>query len=160
MFAGNFAPEGWALCNGQTLPIDQYTTLYQLIGTTYGGDGVNTFNLPNLQSRIPFHQGSQNGNVMVQGEMGGTESVTLVGSQLPTHSHVLSANSAAGNQPSPANDFWGGATTNIFSTDAPTIAMSAVTTTSTGQSLPHDNLPPFVVINFIIALYGIFPSQG
>jgi len=80
----NFAPLDWALCNGQTLPIDQYTTLYQLIGTTYGGDGVNTFNLPNLQSRIPFHQGSQNGNVMVQGEMGGTESVTLVGSQLPT----------------------------------------------------------------------------
>jgi microcystin-dependent protein len=156
----NFAPVDWALCNGQTLAIDQNPTLFQLIGTTYGGDGVSTFNLPNLQSRIPFHQGTQNGNTLVLGQIAGTETVTLLGSQIPTHSHVLQANNVAGNQPSPASDFWAGATVDTLSTGAPTVNMSAVTTLPTGQSQPHDNLPPFLVINFIIALYGIYPSQG
>src|SRR5271170_4647639 len=102
MVGFNFAPVGWMFCNGQILPISEYETLYQLIGTTYGGDGQSTFGLPNLQSRIPFHQGSGAGNTLVIGQLSGTETVTLTTNQIPVHTHSLAASSAGGTKPSPA----------------------------------------------------------
>lgn len=156
----NFAPQGWALCNGQTLPISQYDALFNLIGTTYGGDGVNTFALPNLQSRIPFHQGTGAGNSMVLGQISGTESVTLITSQIPSHTHALNANSAAGSQPSPGNGVWAASNLDQFSTEAATHALDPSAILPTGGNQPHDNIPPFLVVNFIIALFGVYPSQG
>jgi microcystin-dependent protein len=157
----NFAPQGWAFCNGQPMSISEYSTLFNLIGTTYGGDGQTTFNLPNLQCRIPYHQGTNlRGDTMVLGQISGTENVTLTASQIPAHSHVLAANSAAGGQPSPSGGFWAASALDEFSTEAPSHAMAPSTTIPTGGSLPHDNMPPFLVVNFIIALYGIYPSQS
>ena len=152
----NFAPVNWAFCNGQLISISENSTLFNLIGTTYGGDGVNTFALPNLQCRIPIHQG----NSAVIGQIAGTETVTLTTGQLPVHSHPLAANSGTGSQPSPAGGVSAGSILDQFSTTPPTHAMDASTTLATGGSQPHDNLPPFLVINFIISLYGIYPSQG
>jgi microcystin-dependent protein len=160
MVGFNFAPVGWALCNGQTLPISQNDALFNLIGTTYGGDGVSNFNLPNLQGRIPFHQGNNQGNVLVIGQLSGTESVTLTTSQLPAHSHTLAANSANGTQPSPANGFWAASTLEEFSTETSSHSMAASTTLPVGGSQPHDNMPPFLAVNFVISLYGVYPSQG
>jgi microcystin-dependent protein len=157
----NFAPNGWAFCNGQSLAISEFDTLFNLIGTTYGGDGVNTFNLPNLQGRIPFHQGTDSqGDTLVIGQSSGTESVLLTQSQLPVHTHVLAANSATGTQPSPAGGLWAASTLEEFSTEAPTHSMVPSTTLSSGGSQPHDNLPPFQVLNFVISLFGVFPSQN
>ena len=157
----NFAPEGWFLCNGQTLSIDQFSTLFALIGTTYGGDGQTTFNLPNLQGRIPFHQGTSNlGQTMVIGQIAGEETVTLLANQLPAHSHVLAANSSDGGQAGPRGGVWAKSTLDQFSTDPPAHPMAPSTIGSTGGSQPHDNLPPFLVVNFIIAWAGIFPSQN
>lgn len=158
----NFAPVGWAFCNGQTLSISEYDTLFNLIGTTYGGDGVTNFQLPNLQGRIPFHQGTLNGNTMVIGQLSGSETVTLTPTQIPTHSHSLMANSGSGGQPSPSGGLWAESALGEFSTDAPaaTHAMASSAILPTGGSQPHDNMPPFLVVNFIISLYGIFPSQN
>ena len=156
----NFAPVGWALCNGQTLAISEYDVLFNLIGTTYGGDGVNTFSLPNLQGRIPFHQGTIPGNSMVLGQLSGTENVTLTTTQIPSHTHALNANSAAGSQPSPGNGVWAASNLDQFSTTAATHGMAASAILPTGGNLPHDNIPPFLVVNFIISLFGVYPSQG
>jgi microcystin-dependent protein len=156
----NFAPAGWALCNGQTLAISQYDVLFNLIGTTYGGDGVNTFSLPNLQSRIPFHQGTIPGNTMVMGQISGSENVTLTTTQIPSHTHALNANSAAGSQQSPGNGVWAASNLDQFATQAATHGMAASAILSTGGNLPHDNIPPFLVVNFIISLFGVYPSQG
>lgn len=157
----NFAPEGWFLCNGQTLSIAEYSTLFQLIGTTYGGDGQTTFSLPNLQGRIPFHQGTSNlGQTMVIGQIAGEEAVTLISNQLPLHSHLLAANSSGGGQASPAGGVWAKSTLGQFSTDPPAHAMAPSTIGLAGGGQPHDNMPPFLVVNFIIAWAGIFPSQG
>jgi microcystin-dependent protein len=157
----NFAPVNWALCNGQSLAISQFEVLFTLIGTTYGGDGVNTFNLPNLQSRIPFHMGSNsNGDNFVIGQSAGSESVTLITQQIPAHSHTLAANSGTGGQPSPAADVWAGSTLDQFSTGAPANSMSPNGTANSGGSLPHDNVAPVLVVNFVISLFGIFPSQN
>lgn len=161
MVGFNFAPQGWAFCNGQVMSIADNATLFNLIGTTYGGDGVSTFDLPNLQCRIPFHQGSDAmGDTMVIGQLAGSEQVTLITSQLPVHSHVLAASNTTGNQPSPAGGVWAASSLDLYSTDAPTLAMSTTTTLPTGGSQPHDNVPPYQVINFIISLYGIYPSQN
>jgi microcystin-dependent protein len=157
----NFAPQGWALCDGQLLPISQYAPLFQLIGTTYGGDGVNTFGLPNLQSRIPVHQGtSPNGIPYVIGELAGTETVTLNTNQIPAHSHNLAAQSGAGAQPSPAGGLWANSSLNQYSAGTPTAQMAPTSLQNFGGSQPHDNLPPYQVVNYIIALFGIFPTQG
>lgn len=157
MFAGNFAPVGWALCQGQLLPISENPTLFQLIGTTYGGDGQNTFALPNLQSRVPVHVGPG----FALGQAAGAESVTLTTSQIPAHSHVPLCNSAAGSSDTPASNFWAAATgaTN-YDSSAPNVAMAPAAIASSGGSQPHDNMIPFLVINFIISLFGIFPSQS
>ena len=157
MFAGNFSPNGWAFCNGAIIPIDQNDALFNLIGTTYGGDGQTTFALPNLQSRVPVHVGPG----FALGQSGGTESVTLTTSQIPAHSHVPQAFSAAtNNQPSPAGNFWAAdATLNPYSSSAPNASMNPAACGSSGGSQPHDNMVPFLVINFILSLFGIFPSQ-
>jgi microcystin-dependent protein len=156
----NFAPQGWAFCDGSLLSISQNDVLFNLLGTTYGGDGVNTFALPNLQGRIPFHQGSNAGNTLVLGGSSGTETVTLAQNQLPMHTHTLSASSSAGIQPSPAGGIWAQSTLGEFSTEAATKSMATTTTLAAGGTQPHDNLPPFLVVNFVISLFGIYPSQG
>ena len=158
MFAGNFAPVGWSFCNGAIIPIDQNDALFNLIGTTYGGDGQTTFALPNLQSRVPIHVGPG----FALGQSGGTESVTLTTSQIPAHSHVPLCFATAGDSDKPDNNFWAGATgTTIYdNTNPPSIGMAAAAVASTGGSQPHDNMIPFLVINFILSLFGVFPSQS
>jgi microcystin-dependent protein len=157
----NFAPDGWFLCNGQSLPISEYEVLFNLIGTTYGGNGQTTFNLPDLQGRIPFHQGTSNlGQTMVIGQIAGEESVTLLSNQMPVHSHALGASSVAGGQASPVGVVWASSNLGQFSTEAPSHAMAPSVIGQAGGGQPHDNLPPFLVVNFIIAWAGIYPSQG
>jgi microcystin-dependent protein len=156
MFAGNFAPAGWMLCEGQLLPISEYETLFQLIGTTYGGDGESTFALPDLRGRIPIHQG----NNFILAETGGVEEVTLTVSQIPAHSHPMLGSSAAASTSNPANNVY--AATAGFDIYFPgidgtnSIAVGAVG--SVGGSQPHTNFQPYLCVNFIISLFGIFPS--
>jgi len=152
MFAGNFAPAGWAFCDGALLPISEFETLFNLIGTTYGGDGQSTFALPDLRSRIPIHQG--NGHTLAQAD--GSETVTLTLNQIPAHAHPLASSNTAA-LGSPAGNVVGKTTTPIFDTSTPTVTMGAGATVGGGQ--PHNNLMPFLAINFIISLFGIFPSQ-
>lgn len=155
MFGGNFAPVGWSFCNGAIIPIDQNDALFNLIGTTYGGDGQTTFALPNLQSRIPVHVGPG----FALGQAAGAESVTLTTSQIPAHSHVPLAQSAQGTQASPQNNFWAQTGSTQYTNTAPSLTMDPGALGSSGGSQPHDNMVPFLVINFIISLFGIFPSQ-
>ncbi len=156
MFAGNFAPVGWAFCNGAIIPIDQNDALFNLIGTTYGGDGQTTFALPNLQSRLPVHVGPG----FVQGQAAGVETVTLTTSQIPLHSHVPQANANQGTADGPGNNVWAkSATLNQFSTVAPSLTMDPAAIGAAGGSQPHDNMMPFLAVNFILSLFGIFPSQ-
>jgi microcystin-dependent protein len=166
MFAGTFAPVGWALCNGQIVPISENDTLFNLIGTTYGGDGVQTFALPNLQGRLPLHVGNGPGQTFVIGEMAGTETVTLTTQQIPTHSHPLQATNS-GPQAGPGN-------ANPSVLNAPNQAGSMLygapaggpttlhpqTIQLNGSSQPHDNMQPYQCVSFIIALYGVYPSQS
>jgi len=157
MFAGNFAPVGWAFCNGALIPISENDALFNLIGTTYGGDGQTTFALPNLQSRVPVHVGPG----FALGQSGGAESVTLTTSQIPAHSHVPQSFSTGGNQNTPASGVWAlsSAGSAYAANTAPTLAMSTDACGLAGGSQPHDNMVPFLVINFILSLFGIFPSQ-
>lgn len=159
MFAGNFAPVGWAFCNGALIPISENATLFNLIGTTYGGDGQNTFALPNLQSRVPMHVGPG----FALGQSGGTESVTLTVSQIPAHSHVPQCNANAGTDTSPAGKVWAANATTanlMYNAVAPDVSMAPTALQSAGGSQPHDNMIPFLVINFIISLFGTFPTQN
>ena len=159
MFGGNFAPAGWMLCQGQLLPISQNDALFNLIGTTYGGDGQTTFALPNLASRVPVHQGPS----FTLGQAGGVESVTLTTNQIPVHTHQASCYAVAGNLASPTNGRWASsADTAINPYGLPAAAdstMNAAAIGTEGGSQPHDNMLPFLTINFIISLFGIFPSQ-
>jgi microcystin-dependent protein len=155
MFGGNFAPVGWAFCNGALMAIDQNDALFNLIGTTYGGDGQTTFALPDLQSRIPLHVGP--GFALAQ--TGGVETVTLTNNQIPAHSHVPQANSGAGTQSSPANGMWALSTLNQFSSAAPSVSLAPAALGPSGGSQPHENMMPFLVVNFILSLFGVFPSQ-
>jgi|SRR6185312_1962378 len=157
MFAGNFAPAGWAFCNGQLMAISENEVLFQLIGTTYGGDGQSTFALPNLSSRVPMHTGSG----FVIGQTGGTETVTLTTSQVPAHSHVPLCNSGAGSQDDPTGGIWAQQTSNApYVNLAPSLNMAQNAIGSAGGSQPHDNMVPFLAINFIISLFGVFPSPS
>jgi len=159
MFAGNFAPVGWMFCQGQSLSIAENEVLFTLIGTTYGGDGQNTFNLPDLASRVPVHMGTGGGSSYIIGQSSGTEAVTLTTSQIPAHNHVLQANSAAGTQGSPQAAVGGMQASLLpYANQAPTINMGANALGLTGGSQPHDNMVPFLCINFIISLFGVFPS--
>jgi microcystin-dependent protein len=162
MFAGNFPPVGWLFCSGQLLPISENETLFQLIGTTYGGDGESTFGLPNFQSRVPVHMGNGPDGISFQlGELAGVESVTLTTQQMPNHTHpfLATGNLASGNDPSgnvPAAST--GATVLPFGTDAPPTALSASSIQPIGGSQAHENCQPFQCINYVISLFGIFPS--
>ncbi len=160
MFAGNFAPAGWSFCDGQLQPISENETLFQLIGTTYGGDGQETFALPNLQSRIPIHFGNGPGGINRQlAEAAGTESVTLTIQQIPVHNHALLASMGTGTQNAPAGEVLAsGSSVSIFRPQAPTQPLAPQTLNPTGGSQPHDNMVPFLCINFIISQFGIFPS--
>ena len=154
MFGGNFAPAGWMFCNGQLLPISENETLFNLIGTTFGGDGQSTFALPNLMSRIPIHMGQ----AYILGETGGVETVTLTISQLPNHSHAPLCQSAPGGQ-GPANGVWATSADAIYTDTAPGAFMNVAAITPAGGSQPHDNMMPFLAVSFIISLFGIFPTQ-
>jgi microcystin-dependent protein len=162
MFGGNFAPYGWAFCNGALQSISQNDTLYNLIGTTYGGDGQQTFALPDLQGHIPIHQGQGNGlSTYVLGQKAGSETVTLTSSQLPSHPHTAMGSATGTQQTNPANATWGN--NQLPNTFGPGTSangtMNMGSTSMTGNSQPHDNLIPFLVVSFIIALTGIYPSQ-
>jgi len=157
MFAGNFAPAGWMFCEGQLLPISENETLFQLIGTTYGGDGQSTFALPDLRGRLPLHQG----NGFILAETGGVEEVTLTVSQTPSHTHAFlgTGNIATGN--SPADNAFAastGATIFPYGTDQPLTTLHPQTIGSVGGSQPHSNFQPYLCVDFIISLFGIFPS--
>lgn len=164
MVGFNFAPNGWALCNGQTMAISQNETLYTLIGTTYGGDGVNTFALPNMQSRIPVHQGQGAGlSPYVLGQSGGTESVILTPPQLPAHSHSLQASGAGATSTDPTGRLLAASSVPIYVDPAANpshVVASTSVTGGTGSSQPHDNIQPTLCLNFVISLFGIFPSQS
>lgn len=155
MFAGNFAPAGWMFCEGQLLPISENETLFQLIGTTYGGDGQSTFALPDLRGRIPIHQG----NGFILAETGGVEEVTLTASQIPAHSHPLVASTTAANSRNPLpNATLGVASGDVYISTLDAVALSPQTIAATGGSQPHTNFQPYLCVDFIISLYGIFPS--
>ncbi len=164
MFGGNFAPAGWAFCNGALVPISENDTLFNLIGTTYGGDGQETFALPDLQGRVPIHQGqgpgiSQNYTL---GEKAGVESVTLSIQQVPVHTHAMLAASQNGQQPQPTNGFL--AQTNpgfpYVAASQPAVQLNNASVAQIGGSQPHENMAPFLAISFIISLFGVFPSQS
>jgi microcystin-dependent protein len=155
MFAGNFAPAGWMFCEGQLLPISENETLFQLIGTTYGGDGESTFALPDMRGRIPIHQG----NGFILAETGGAEEVTLTIQQIPSHTHTMLASTQGGQQSSPANLVLAAVTgADIYTGDDPTASMSPQAITPVGGSQPHTNFQPYLCVDFIISLFGIFPS--
>jgi microcystin-dependent protein len=161
IFAGNFPPVGWMFCDGNTLPISENETLFQLIGTTYGGDGQSTFNLPNLQSRIPLHQGQgPSGTTYQLAEAAGVESVTLTIQQIPTHSHAMVASTNTSSSADPTGNVIGKSTqVDMFINAVPGDALSPQAVTPQGGSQPHENSQPFLCVNFIISLFGIFPSQ-
>ncbi|MCB9399652.1 MAG: phage tail protein [Acidobacteria bacterium] len=157
IFAGNFAPAGWMFCEGQLLPISENETLFNLIGTTYGGDGQNTFALPDLRGRLPKHQG----NGATFGQSGGVEEVTLSLNQIPNHGHSLLGSLNTATSTSPVNTVLSsgtGATISPYGSDAPKTALLASSVTSVGGSQPHTNFQPYLCVNYIISLFGIFPS--
>jgi microcystin-dependent protein len=161
MFGGNFAPDGWALCDGQLLPIAENDALFALIGSTYGGDGQSTFGLPDMRGRIPLHQGQVAGLSSHQiGEQGGSETVTLTAAQMPAHMHRLASGFAAtSGDPTGAAVANTGATA-IYGTGAANVAMNPAASVSAGGNQPHNNLMPYQCVNFIISLFGIFPSPN
>ncbi len=172
MVGFNFAPVGWALCNGQTLAISQNTALFSLLGTQFGGNGVSTFNLPDLRSRVPVHQGAGLGlSTYVMGEATGTENVTLLATQMPLHNHTVGVSNAAGSLTDPTNNILAQCNTatghqppntNVpnFVNTAATGTLAPATISYAGSSQPHQNIQPVLCVNFIIALQGIFPSRS
>lgn len=152
----NFPPKGWALCNGQFLPINQNQALFALLGTTYGGNGQTTFALPNLRGRVPIKVG--NGHTL--GEAAGSTSVTVNIQQLPTHTHAAQASKTDGNVPVPTNAVLARTVNLLYETPGSLVTLNPQTVTSIGGSQPHNNMMPYLVLNFIIALQGIFPSQN
>ena len=160
MFAGNFAPAGWLFCQGQLLPISEYETLFQLIGTTYGGDGESTFMLPNLSGRAPIHMGSGPGlSPRTIGEIGGTTEVTLTRDQLGGHTHALLGSVDPGASPNPAGAILArGSNVQVYVASSADGTMAAGTLGPAGGSQPHDNRQPYLAVSYIISLFGIFPS--
>lgn len=161
MFGGNFAPAGWMFCEGQLLPISENDALFNLIGTTYGGDGQSTFGLPDLRGRVPLHQGQSGGSSFTIGESGGVESVTLTTAQIAAHQHTPLCNDQGGTLTSPLNAYWAAASSGeqMYSTPVGVNAMNAQAIGSAGGNQPHENMGPYLCVNFIISLFGIFPSQ-
>lgn len=163
LFGGNFAPVGWMFCDGSILLISENDALFNLIGTTYGGDGQTTFALPNLCGRLPIHQGQGNGlSSRVMGQLGGSESVTLIAADLPSHNHTALANAGPGNADSPAGTYWSGSATTpqYVPGDQANTNMNNAAIGTNGQNQPHDNMQPFLTVSFIISLSGIYPTQN
>jgi microcystin-dependent protein len=159
MFGGNFAPAGWMFCEGQLLPISENETLFNLIGTTYGGDGQETFALPDLRGRLPIHQG----NSFILAQTGGAESVTLTVQQIPSHTHPLFGTNNQASAFAPLNQLGGItqlASTTPYGTDNPAVALMPSAVSTVGGSQPHDNFQPYLCIDFIISLFGVFPSPS
>lgn len=156
MFAGNFAPAGWMFCEGQLLPISEYETLFNLIGTTYGGDGQSTFALPDLRGRVPIHFG----NGFTLAETGGVEDVTLTVSQIPAHSHPFLATTNPGTTTNPNPNLPADSpNVGLYIEDVTAVNLNAQAISSVGGSQPHTNFQPYLCVDFIISLFGIFPSQ-
>ncbi|WP_295794195.1 tail fiber protein [Mucilaginibacter sp.] len=168
MFAGNFNPRGWALCNGQLMSIAQNSALFAILGTTYGGDGVQTFGLPDYRGRAPMHWGSGPGlTPRVIGEAAGEENVTLLNSNMPIHNHLINASTAQGTVGPPTNGFLATSVDNDsggnpfnFVTTTPDTTLAPTAVAAAGGSIPHDNMQPYLVVTFIIATEGIFPSRN
>ena len=163
MFGGNYAPNGWMSAIGSILQISDYDALFSLIGTTYGGDGQTTFAIPDLRGRQPIHQGQGSGLTnRAMGQAGGSESVTLLTAQLPTHNHTPLANSSAGNADTPADTYWSGSATapQYVPGDQANTNMNTAAIGASGQNNPHDNMQPFLAVSFIISLFGIYPTQN
>ena len=157
MFGGNFAPEGWAFCQGQLMPISEYDSLFNLIGTTYGGDGQSTFGLPDLQGRAPVHVGSG----FVLGQMAGSETVTLTIPQLPVHTHPMAASSDAANVITGASGVLAASVSlATYFASPPDAALNAASVLPVGGAQPHENMQPYLAVNFIISLSGIYPNQN
>lgn len=159
LFAGNFNPNGWMFCEGQLLPISENETLFQLIGTSYGGDGQSTFALPDLRGRVPIHQG----NGFILAEVGGVEQVTLTTNQIPIHTHAAQGSASPGNTTNPTNSFPAIPASSqpgisAYGSDS-VVLMSNTAINPSGGSQPHENLQPYVVMSYIISLFGLFPSQ-
>ena len=152
----NYAPKGWAFCNGQFLPINQNQALFSLLGTTYGGNGQTTFALPDFRSRVPIHQGSG----FKEGQAGGQEFHTVTMSEMPQHIHFLQAQPAASNSPDPTNSFLSDVSLKAYGALNAATTLVPTSVSNIGGSQPHENRQPFLVLNFIIALQGIFPSQN
>ena len=158
MFGGNFPPAGWMFCEGQLLPISENDVLFNLIGTTYGGDGQETFALPDLRGRLPIHRGPGGGGNHQIGENGGVEEVTLTVQQIPSHSHAFLASKGPGNVNAPAGNVTAeSAAVKIYFADVPSVAMNAAAVGPAGGSQPHTNFQPYLCVDFIISLFGIFP---
>lgn len=160
----NFAPKGWALCNGQVLPINQNQALFALLGTMYGGDGRTNFALPDFRGRIPHHTGGQSG--LTLGQAGGEATHTVNLSEMPQHNHIVQASTTAGNQAFPASaspvvthNAWATSSQNPYAAPGNLVSMDPASISNVGGSQPHENRQPYLVLNFIIALQGIFPSQ-
>ncbi len=151
----NFAPKGWAFCNGQFLPINQNQALFSLLGTTFGGNGQTTFALPDLRGRAPVHQGSET----ILGQAGGEEAHTLNTSEMPAHNHIINASTANGDTVSPAGAVLAAAN-NMYTAFANLTTLGPTSVTNIGGSQPHANMQPYLVLNYIIALQGAFPSQN
>jgi microcystin-dependent protein len=169
MFGGNFPPSGWAFCDGQLLQIADNDTLYNLIGTTYGGDGQSTFGLPDMRGRVPAHQGSSGGQTYAIGLPGGAETVTLSAGQLPQHTHPLISTTTAAPLDKPGAgtilaDMGPAGLTTIFAykpyDGANQVSLNAASVSFTGGNQPHENIQPYLAVNFIISLYGIYPTQS
>lgn len=161
LFAGNYAPQGWAMCNGQPLSISQNEALYSLIGTTYGGDGRSVFQLPDMRGRIPVGTGTaKTGTAYPMGQIGGLEQVTLVESNLPAHTHPVKANQLPGTINSPLNAYFALSSLNQYATASPNATMNAAAVSSVGGNDSHDNMMPFYTLTYIIALQGNYPSQS
>jgi microcystin-dependent protein len=166
IFGCNFAPTGWAQCNGQLMPISQNTALFSLLGTSYGGDGKSTFALPNMQGNAPMHAGQNPGGLSQRflGEESGSPFVTLLATEMPVHSHTVKASSAAATAADPGGNFWAQAVGDqggypYYAANA-TTQMNPACFTTAGSSLPHNNMHPYLVLNFCIALQGVFPARN
>lgn len=163
IFAGTFAPAGWSFCEGQLLPISENETLFNLIGTTYGGDGEETFALPDLRGRIPLHMGQGPGiaNTYQIAEKAGVEEVTLSVNQIPSHTHAMLGSSGNGSQSTPGNNVLASSTlARLYTGNTPNVAMAPNSIAPVGGNLPHTNMQPYLCVNYIISLFGVFPTQN
>lgn len=160
MFAGDYAPQDWAFCDGQVLQISEYTQLFALIGVVYGGDGQTTFALPDMRGRVPVSAGPATAGTYVMGQSGGAETVTLTSANLPAHTHAVNVQSAAGTLQSPTGNVWAGTVGKAYQDPGTTnlSTMNPQMLSSVGGNLPHENMMPFMPLSFIIALEGTFPS--